>query len=130
MESALSYYRLIPEAIFQITSISTRKTKLFKTDIAPFSYTSIHPRLFWGYDLKKSNTHSFCISDPEKTLLDYLYINIHVKDTASFKELRLNKNMLGSLIKIDKLKRYLKIFSNNRVHINVKKLMGVYHVKF
>lgn len=33
LESALSYYHLIPESVYGITSISTRRTNSFKTSI-------------------------------------------------------------------------------------------------
>ena len=58
LESALSYYHLIPESIYGITSISTRKTYHFKTSIGEFIFRSIKPPLFLFYP-----------SDAEKILL-------------------------------------------------------------
>lgn len=55
LESALSYYHLIPESIYGITSISTRKTYHFVTSIGEFIYRSLKPSLFFGYDLIKFN---------------------------------------------------------------------------
>ena len=126
LELALSYYNLIPEAVFQITSISTKKTKTFNTDIAQFSYQSIHKRLFWGYNLKDN----FFISDPEKTILDYFYLNPHLNNPSAFYELRLNKNRFKSLINYKRLKKYLKLFSNNHLSQSINKLMRFLNVKF
>ena len=53
LESALSYYHLIPESVYGITSISTRKTYHFRTSIGEFIYRSLKPSLFFGYDLIK-----------------------------------------------------------------------------
>jgi predicted transcriptional regulator of viral defense system len=126
LELALSYYNLIPEAVFQITGISTKKTKTFNTNIAQFSYKSIHKRLFWGYNLKDN----FFVSDPEKTILDYFYLNPHLNNTSAFYELRLNKNQFKTLINYKRLKKYLKLFSNNHLHQSINKLLRFLNVKF
>ena len=130
LESALSYYKLIPEAVFKTISTTTRKTKVFKTDIALFDFRTIHRRLFWGYTLKNNNSHSFLISDLEKTILDYLYFNPHLVTEADFMELRLNGEEIRKLIDIPRLKAYLKLFTNQRVTKAIHKLMGVIDVKF
>jgi len=129
LESALSYYKLIPEAVFKTISITTRKTKAFKTDIAFFDFRTIHRRLFWGYTLKNKNSHPFLISDLEKTLLDYLYFNPHLVTEADFKELRLNGEEIRRLIDIPRLEAYLKLFTNQRVTKAIHKLLGVIDVK-
>ena len=54
LESALSFYQLIPEGVFSITSITTLKTQSFSTPIATFSYQSVKPNLFFGYRLEKT----------------------------------------------------------------------------
>ncbi len=48
-EMALSYYDLIPESVYGITSASTRRTYNFKTSIAEFNYRTIKPQLHFGY---------------------------------------------------------------------------------
>lgn len=48
LETALRYYGLIPEAVYQITSCSTGKTKLFNTPVASFRYRSCSPKWFFG----------------------------------------------------------------------------------
>jgi len=130
LESALSYYGLIPETVFQINSITTRKTKMLKSKIAQFSYHSTHRWLFWGYNLENHSTNSFFISDIEKTILDYLYLNPHVNDEAAFEELRLNKELLLNTVNLANLKQYLKIFSNNQLSESLAKLMRFLNVKF
>lgn len=130
LESALSYYHLIPEAVFKIISISTRKTKIFETNLAHFHYNSINKKLFWGYSLINNNNHSFFISDPEKTILDYLYFKPHISSETDFIELRLNEEELNELIDIQKLKSYLDLFSNRRINKSIHILMEMLNVKF
>ena len=130
LESALSYYGLIPEAVFQITSITSRKTHNIQTDISNFNYRSIHKRLFWGYSLNTKTSYRFFIADPEKTILDYLYLNPHLDDIKSLKELRFNQEIFNNLLNISKLKKYLKIFSHTRLLKTTTKLMKVLNAEF
>ena len=130
LESALSYYGFIPEAVFQITSITSRKTHNIQTDISNFNYRSIHKRLFWGYSLNTKTSYRFFIADPEKTILDYLYLNPHLDDIKSLKELRFNQEIFNNLLNISKLKKYLKIFSHTRLLKTTTKLMKVLNAEF
>lgn len=130
LESALVYYELIPEAAFQITSITTRKTKLFKTSIAQFKYRVLDKRLFFGYDLIKSDNYSFFISNPEKTILDYLYLNPHLKEISDFSELRINRRQLQTIINIYRLKKYLSMFSHKRLINSLELFLRSLNVKF
>ena len=57
-EMALSYYGLIPEGVYLVTSVSTKKTSTFKTPIAQFLYKTMKPSLFFGYQLEKYNQKS------------------------------------------------------------------------
>lgn len=71
LESALSFYGILEKFPYQITSVTTKKTKLYTFDQEPsFKYTQISPNLFWGYE-KKEN---FLIADKEKCLIDFLYL--------------------------------------------------------
>ena len=45
-QTALSYYGLIPESVYAMTSASTRKTYHFKTPIAEFVYRTISTSTF------------------------------------------------------------------------------------
>ena len=118
---ALSYYGLIPESVYGITSISTRKTSTFKTPIGYFSYRTLNPGLFFGYELKEYQPKKyFKIASPEKSLLDYFYMNSHLKDIAGYESLRVNKDMFFKRVKQKKLTAHLKKFKQKtlkkRIH--------------
>jgi predicted transcriptional regulator of viral defense system len=106
LESALSRYGFIPEGVFQITSCTTLKTNSFSTPVGNFSYRSIKPELFFGYQLVQWNIHRYTIANPEKTLIDYLYLHHDVNSTADLEALRLNIREINLRISIDKLNRY------------------------
>ena len=72
LETALSFYGLIPEGVYTITSTSSKKTSNFATPIARFSYRTIRPDLFFGYQLQKYRGKNYKIAEIEKAVLDDL----------------------------------------------------------
>lgn len=96
-ESALSYYGLIPEAVYQTTSITTRHTYKFDTPVGEFVYSALKPQLFFGYALVPYKNHNICMASPEKALLDFLYKYPHVSTLEHIEELRLNPDELKKI---------------------------------
>src|SRR5882762_3220885 len=47
-ESALAYYRLIPEGVYTITSATTLKTHQFATSLGAFTYRHLKTELMFG----------------------------------------------------------------------------------
>jgi len=109
--SAMSYYNLIPEAVFNITSVGTLKTAQFDTPYGRFDYSNIKPSLFFGYQLVTSNSTTLKIAEPEKMILDYCYL---IKPTSiqNFKSLRINKEEIIKLINITKFDAYLSVYKS------------------
>jgi len=66
LESALSFYGILPQFPYSITSITVDRSK----NIDKYEYTTISKKLFWGYQKNKN----FLIATPEKALADYLYL--------------------------------------------------------
>jgi predicted transcriptional regulator of viral defense system len=116
LEKALKYYGLIPEEIFQITSISTNKTNIFHNNIGRFSYRKIKESLFWGYHFIINSNKKILIADAEKAILDYLYLHSELKTENDFKELRINTNSFNENIDLDKLNKYLSKFKNKSLN--------------
>lgn len=106
LESALSRYGFIPEGVFQITSCTTLKTNSFNTPVGNFSYRHLKPSLFFGYQLEEWNNNRYAMAEPEKTLIDYLYLHNEVKEMADIEALRWNATEINDCISIDKLNRY------------------------
>lgn len=112
LEKALKYYGLIPEEVFQITSVSTKKTAEFDTPIGNFSYRHISSKLFWGYELVKVGNSKFLIAEAEKAFLDYLYLNSRLKTFDDFKGIRINIDAFAEHVDIKKFQKYLEAFDN------------------
>jgi predicted transcriptional regulator of viral defense system len=109
LESALSYYNLIPEGVFTTTSLTTRNTTSFSTPVGSFSYRNVKAQLFFGYRLLNIHGHIIKMADTEKSVLDYLYLN--KIDTPDIMEgLRFNESQLHDLLDFDKLDQYEELF--------------------
>lgn len=91
LEKAFQYYDFIPEEIFQITSVSSKKTTKFTTSIGNFSYRHIKPIVFFGYRMIDYGKQKILLAEPEKAVLDYLYLNPRLKAADDFYEMRINK---------------------------------------
>ncbi len=108
LESALSYYGLIPEGVYSITSISSTKTARFRTPIADFVYRNVRPPLLFGYHLKKNGGQRYKIAEIEKAVLDYLYFHPTIVREADFHEWRFNSEEFLLHADIAKLRKYAK----------------------
>ena len=122
LESALAYYNFIPEAVFQTISITTQRSKSFRTKVGDFQYRSIKKELFFGYNTVVFKNGTFLISDPEKTLLDVFYFTPAVDEKDVLEELRLNIDVLRTSLDIEKMRGYLTLFSSLKLDKSFKHL--------
>lgn len=110
LEYALNHYSLIPEAVFVYTSITTKKTASFETVIGNFSYQTLKRSLFFGYVLQGQEKAKYQIAEPEKAILDFLYLRTDIKDENDIESLRLNADVYKEIVNEDKLREYLAAF--------------------
>ncbi len=115
LEMALSRYELIPESVYGVTSITSKKTIDFKTPIATFLYRSIKPALLFGYKLEGTKRQRYKIADIEKAVLDYLYFNKHLSKNEDFEGVRFNGEEFLKKVDMQKFDRYLKAFKNKNL---------------
>lgn len=114
LETALSFYGIIPEAVFTITSVATRKTKEFKTPIGNFSYQKIKREAFGGFETKKQDNISFNLALPEKALVDFFYLNRNLLngEHKQFQGYRFSEDFKFNA---KKLLIFAKMFQNKKV---------------
>lgn len=72
-EYALAYYNRLAEMPYQVTSATTKPTRLFTPQDRSYAYYSIKKEAYTGYTLVEKNNRRFLIADPEKTVVDYFY---------------------------------------------------------
>jgi predicted transcriptional regulator of viral defense system len=120
-ETAMSHYQLIPESIYMVTSASTRRTSLFETPMARFSYRTIKPSLFFGYSLLTGGRKMAFL---EKAILDYFYINPAVRTADDIVSLRINREEMLSRVNMVRLTGYLQRFNHKRLAKTMKHFLG------
>jgi predicted transcriptional regulator of viral defense system len=73
-EWALSYYGMIPEGVYVVTSVSAIKSVSYKTPLGTFEYSYLsHARYAIGIDQKENASGNFLIATPEKALADLVH---------------------------------------------------------
>lgn len=117
LEYALSYYDMIPEAVFGVTSVTPKKTQQFSNPLGEFIYKSIKKKFFFGYiSVKDEFGYDILIATPEKALLDFFYFhtpsNIKVEDTYFEESLRLQN---VEMVDEKKMKQFVKKFNSTKL---------------
>ncbi len=75
-EYALSWYELIPEAVYSFTSATCRKnrTKRYETPFGLFTYRDVPVSTFpYGTVLHEENGYGFILASAEKAICDQIY---------------------------------------------------------
>ena len=89
LQSALSFYGLIPEVLNITTSVSTNRPERLETALGTFEFRHIKRELLFGYRMIELGGQSAFVADPEKALLDLVYFQLGGDLWAYLKELRL-----------------------------------------
>lgn len=124
LESALAHYQLIPESVYGVTSISTRRSYHFASGLADFRFRTVRPQLFFGYDLAPVGGRRVKIARPEKAVLDFLYLNPRLQSEPDFESLRINGQQFRSLVDDRRLRTALGRFTQKTLLNRVDRLLG------
>lgn len=121
LETALAYHGLIPEAVYQVASVSTQRSRSFDTPLGVFSYHCVptkipgagvealcEPAPFWFY-----------MATPLRAIADMVYLNRTVtwqEDGLAylFESLRIEEQDLQEL-QFDRCGEIIESFRNRRV---------------
>ncbi len=120
LESALSHYNLIPEAVYETTSVSTKRNKEYENILGRFSYQYLPLEQYnFGYYKLDSDYHKYFIASPLKALMDYIIVRkkkyLHARDIEE--DLRFDFEEFVSLnefVNKEKLMQYRKKYQIKR----------------
>jgi len=117
--SALHLHHMIEQIPQVITLASTSHTKIIKTKIGTFCVHQLTPAFFKGFDWYRK-TGSFLIAEPEKALVDSIYLSAYKKKQFGyFPELHFPPEF-----SFKKAKYWAGIIPNPRVRKNVERKIG------
>lgn len=89
LEWALSFYGMIPERVYTVTSITLGRKKEFETPIGKFIYQPLPVRCYPVGITQKQATGfvgNFWMATPEKALADLVYTSSHATNKHQLKE--------------------------------------------
>ena len=102
-EYALAYYHLIPEAVYEVTSATTRTSRRFEALGKTFTYRRLKPSAFTGYRPEKVGGRVVLIAEPDKAVVDSLYF-------ASLGKLSLPERLDLSVLQRDRLQTWADLY--------------------
>ena len=108
LETALSFYGMIPERVFAIRSMTTKRAKNFETSFGNFDYTPVSADYF-SIGLRQEiveNQYAFLIATPTKAVCDMIVAtpNLRLQSVKAIQnylteDLRIDFDVLKSLDK-------------------------------
>ncbi len=129
LHRALAFYGMIPEAVIQVTSVTSLKTASFRNDVGEYVYKSVQAELMFGYDLKPfAQGQTIQLARPEKALVDLLYLYPFYNTRQALEDLRLDEDFLQSDLDHSLLKEYTLRFNNKALDKRVQLLYITYNL--
>jgi predicted transcriptional regulator of viral defense system len=123
LESALAIYQVIPETVLGVTSVSTRKTRRLESNWGMLTYRRIKPATYFGYEVRGGKENQkFLLARLEKAVLDYLYLNTHLRSSEDFVGLRWNQETLKSQMDLQLFEKFLAVYKNRALTERVQKM--------
>lgn len=127
LHKALAFYGIIPEAVVQITSVTSLKTASFQNEFGEYEFKSVREELMFGYDIKPiANGLSLQLAQPEKALLDLLYLYPFYNTEQEIQGLRFDEDFLQDELNLQRLEDYLLKYKSNALKKRVKLLKSAY----
>ncbi|MFZ0473307.1 MAG: type IV toxin-antitoxin system AbiEi family antitoxin domain-containing protein [Bacteroidales bacterium] len=129
LHTALSFYGIIPEAVIQITSVTTLKTAIFSNGFGEYSYKNVKDDLMFGYDLKEmEGGRRIMFATPEKALIDLLYLYPFYNSEHEISELRLDESFMGEELNMERLLEYANRIGNKALSRRINILQAVHNI--
>ena len=122
LESALGFYHFIPEAVYSQQAVTTRKTITYKTTAGTFNYRTLKPSFYFGYRILYKDQLPVLIAEPEKALLDYLYLTGSLNTLKDMKALRINYRELQHIVDWLKIENYARVFNSRTLDKRINHL--------
>lgn len=126
---ALSFYGLIPEAVYTFTSATFKKNRKrkFKTLFGTFTYRDIPEAVYpLGIRIIREENYSYFIADAEKAICDNIYTlvpvsNIKELEAILFNDLRIDEDEFYNLDE-EKMIRYAKLYKSTSLNTLIRLL--------
>jgi predicted transcriptional regulator of viral defense system len=116
LESALVEGGIINQSPSALTCVALAPPRSYHAKSVTITYRRISPKLYWGYQEKSTRYNKYLIAEPEKALLDWIYLNRQEGLPTPLDEFQLG------FLSIPKLRKYAERFPRT-VQETVKDLL-------
>jgi predicted transcriptional regulator of viral defense system len=89
LESALSHWGLSTQSPVALTCVTTGKPKEYLVPEFAIRFRTISRNLYWGFVEKQTRYSRYLIAEPEKALLDWVYLSLQVGIRPTLDEIEL-----------------------------------------
>jgi hypothetical protein len=128
LEWALSFYGMIPERVYTITSMTLGRNKKYSTVVGDFMYYSLSPESY-----SQGITHltspdflgGFLMATPEKALIDFVFKRCKKLTKSQLKIELLESQRMESSTLQQLNKNFLKAWTDNYKSTSVKNLVDI-----
>ncbi|MBR9860398.1 hypothetical protein GYB22_06550 [bacterium] len=106
LESAMSYWNMIPERVYEISSVTTKSSKTYRTELGRFTFRHL-PIPYYSFgitSIEYNERQRALIASPEKAICDKIVltagVNLRSKvQTQAFlvEDMRIDEEVLSSL---------------------------------
>jgi predicted transcriptional regulator of viral defense system len=99
LESALNHWGISTQSPESLTCVTIGKPKEYRTPEFAITLRSISHHLFWGFVEKQTRYSKYRIAEPEKALLDWIYLTLQSGLTPHLDEIELRSLDKPKLVK-------------------------------
>jgi predicted transcriptional regulator of viral defense system len=130
LHTALAFYGMIPEGVVQVSAVGTLKKARFENVFGTFIYQKIASGLMFGYDAKPvQGGRNLLFAQPEKALLDLLYLYPFYNTPQEMEELRLDEDFMQQDFNVERFREYAGRFQSKSLSKRAELLLNVYELK-
>ena len=117
LEYVLGHYGLIPERVYDVTSVTTKKTMSIQNSLADFAYSHLKPKAYRGFEVFKDESgFSYLMATPEKAILDFIYFNMKKFRQPYRKVFEISYRFQNiDILKPERLKMLVELFDNRKM---------------
>jgi predicted transcriptional regulator of viral defense system len=117
LQSALSFYGMIPDIVHSTISVTTGRSDSLQTPLGNFEFRHIHKEYFRGYRWIDVGGQQAFVAIPEKAILDLIYLQPGGEKPEFIAELRL-QNL--DHLDIQELRKQASLFNKPKIQKSVK----------
>ena len=124
LQSALAHHGMIPEYVPVTTSVTTGRPEELSTPIGRFQFRHVGVTLLSGFgELEIASDQMALLADPEKALVDLLYLTPHSDRLEYLRELRLER---PRGLKLEKLRTLVESSRSAKIERAVERVLALW----